>query len=108
MSVFTPIIPIPAPEVAAANFVVVDSNQTLAMDVARYTAEYNAVWANKATTPDKVVTAMGTQAQAIFTKASARAAHLVAMGAVGIPMTIPSGWTMTENTDGSITAVKAQ
>ena len=107
------------PEVAAAKSILRNGNSRLRRMVDEYVQDYNNVWANKSATPDKIIAALGTQGQAVFTKAAATAQYLVAMGAVDqtgkptIPTTSPVDatgkcvWNITDNADGSVTLTKA-
>lgn len=70
MTLLNPIVSVP-PEQLAAQSVVDNANSLLAMLTNRYQSAYNRVWNNKAATPDNIIAAMGTQAQAIFTHSAA-------------------------------------
>ncbi len=102
----------PTPEVVCAQTMMQHLNEELSRMVANYMTHYNAVWKNPAATPDKIVAAFGSQGQALFAKAAATAAYLVAMGAVDatgkptIPTTMPTGWNYVANADGSVTLTK--
>jgi hypothetical protein len=102
MSIFTPITPV-SPPLDAANRVKTSGNQLYKQMVNVYTSHYNLVWNNPKATPDKIVSAMGTDAQKIFAASAGLAQYLVALGVTGIQTTMPSGWTYTANADGSVT-----
>ncbi len=93
----------PTPDVAAATQVKVAGNQLFQMMLRSYQGSYNLVWTNPNATPDKIVTAMGTDAVKLFTLSAALAQLLTSAGATGIPLTMPAGWTFTANDDGSAT-----
>ena len=57
----------PTPDVAAATQVKVAGNQLFQMMLRSYQGSYNLVWTNPNATPDKIVTAMGTDAVKLFT-----------------------------------------
>jgi hypothetical protein len=69
---------------------------------------YNLIWKNPKATPQEVIAALGTNAAAIFGLANlnistvSSAATLGGAAAPAIP-SIPAGWTLTPNSDGSIT-----
>ena len=106
-SPFTPSIHALPAEQQAANAVVAAGNSLFTQMAAIYQRSYNLVWANPATTPDKVVAAMGTQAQKVFALSAALAAFLVTAGATAIPTTMPAGWNFVANADGSVTLTPA-
>ena len=96
-----------APEVAAAQNVKLIGNQLFNQMVKSYMVAFNLVWNNPNATPDKVVTAMGVDAQKVFALSGALATYLVNAGATGIPTTMPTGWNYVANNDGSVTLTKA-
>ncbi len=102
----TPIIPAPAPEQAAADAVARGAAAMFRQLVQQYQRHYANVWNNKSAAPDKIVAAMGTQAQQIFAASAALGSFLTGLGAT-VPTAIPAGWNLTENADGSITLAKA-
>ena len=110
MSLFTPVIippPAPAPELVAANKVIQQGNQLYTTLVSQYMQSYNLVWDNSQATPDKIVAAMGTNANAIFIASAGLAAYLVSLGA-SVPLTMPkkadgTAWNYVANSDGSVT-----
>ena len=103
MTLLNPIVSVP-PEQLAAQSVVDNANSLLAMLTNRYQSAYNRVWNNKAATPDNIIAAMGTQAQAIFTHSAALAAFINSFGQTQVPAAPPAGWTVTFNADGSAAA----
>lgn len=107
---FTPIGP-PAqpPAVQAAGQVIQSGNQLYQQLIRQYLNAYNQVWNNPSASPAAIIAAMGTQAVKVFTLSSSLAQFLVNAGAVDtdgvpvIPVTIPPGWGVTFNNDGSAT-----
>ena len=96
------------PATIAANQVKLSGNQLFKTMLNVYTNNFNAVWNNPNATPDKVVSAFGTEAQKVFALSAGLAAYLVSAGAVDgsgnptIPTTMPAGWNYSANADGSI------
>ena len=103
MPLLNPVFTVP-PEQTVAQSLVSEANQLLAHLVQRYAAAYRRVWSNKAATPERIVAAMGAQAEAIFTHSAALAAFINSFGQQQVPATSPAGWTVTFNADGSATA----
>jgi hypothetical protein len=104
MPLFNPILAPPPAEQLAAQAIVADGNALLALLTTRYGNAYNRLWANPAATPDKIVSALGTQAQAIFTHSATLAAFINSFGQAQVPAAPPAGWTVTFNADGSAAA----
>ena len=70
---------------------------------------YNLIWQNATTNPLDVLAALGTDAKAVFMLATLNAATLAEAATIGgeqpptLP-TVPDGYSLTINADGSITA----
>ena len=95
------------PDVMAANQVKQMGNRLYNTMVQSYTQAYRLVWNNPNATPVQVVTAMGTEAQKIFTLSGALGAYLHNAGATDIPLKMPEGFNYVENPDGSVTLTVA-
>jgi hypothetical protein len=109
MPVFNPFPTAPtiAPAQQAANQVFALGKQVAQSVLNTYLAAYNLVWKNPISTPVEVIAAMGTSAGAVFAHSAALAAFLTAQGASGFSATVPAGWTVRTNDDGTVTATEA-
>ncbi len=102
MTLFNPDQPTIAPELKAANFILISSNNLYQQMISTYNDLYNRVWANPNATPDLIVAAMGANAVQVFNTSASLATYLNSLGA-GVVATMPSGWDYTANADGSVT-----
>ena len=101
---FTPIQTLQTAQQVAAN-VIRQASQLEQQLTQRYLQAYTAVWHDpNSNSPTDIISAMGTQAAAIF-NASAQLATLINTTGGNVPTTSPAGWTVTFNSDGSATAV---
>ena len=98
----SPFTPVTSPAQEAANRIIGRINTT----ATNYRTSYNDIWNNPAATPDLVVAALGTQAQAIIAAGDVIANMLIAKG-INVPHGYAAGWTGTNNPDGSITLTQA-
>jgi hypothetical protein len=97
-----------APEIQAVTAVVNIGISFFEQAVSNYNTAYNLVWNNPSATADIIVTAMGTQAQYIFTASAATATYLNSVGANVVTSSPQDSngnyqWNFTMNADGSIT-----
>ena len=97
--------PTVAPEIAAATTIRQIATDLYNQMLPKYNLAYNLVWNNPKVTADKVIGAMGTDAQTLFAVSAGLAEILTACGA-NVNTTMPSGWTFTANADGSVTLTK--
>ena len=103
-SPFTPVpVPVVLPEVQIANQIINGGNALFSKLLKQYTRSYDTVWNNQVASADKIVAAMGTNAQRVFALSADLANFLVTAGATDIPTTMPSGWNYVPNPDGSVT-----
>lgn len=96
-----------APEVKVAEQVRSLGQHAAQVLLNNYVTAYNLVWNNPNATPDKVIVALGVSAAAVFAHSAELVTFLTTLGATGIPTTVPAGWTLTTNSDGSMVATKA-
>lgn len=97
--------PTVAPEVAATITIKQIATDLYNQMLPKYNLAYNLVWNNPKVAADKVIGAMGTDAQTLFAVSAGLAEILTACGA-NVKTTMPSGWTFTANGDGSVTLTK--
>jgi hypothetical protein len=74
------------------------------------TAVFNLIWYNPDKincSPDKMIAALGTNAVTLMNANAAIQALLNAAAPGSINLVIPTGWTLTPNSDGSATATYA-
>lgn len=71
---------------------------------------YDMVWKDKQFTPEQIITAMDTDAVAMFTNHGQEQIALATLAAQNgltyTPVVVPAEYTLTPNADGSITVVK--
>ena len=71
---------------------------------------YDMVWNNKQFTPEQIITAMGTDAVALFTNHGNEQIALATLaqqnGITYTPLAVPANYTLTPQQDGSIVVVK--
>lgn len=76
------------------------------MLVQTYKRNYAAMWRNsQGVNPVAIITALGANAQQIFATASGTAAFINGLASGTVVTHVPSGWNLTYNDDGSITAI---
>jgi hypothetical protein len=109
---FNPVVPTISPEQTAANGICRRGVMQFKRLTQYYLHEYAQVWSNPAATPDKIIAAMGTNAQQIFAASAGLGAYLASLGA-SVPTASPKDaagnflWNFQMNADGSITLTKA-
>jgi len=74
--------------------------------ISQYQQAYNAIYSAKTVSPADVWTALGADAATILQMQQTEQEILNAAQPGCVPSGPPAGWTVTANTDGTVTAVK--